>query len=133
MSSSSLPQGTIAEIQELVDLYTQRRADFAKLAKRVENDLVEHDELRPLIHSTKQREKEPSHLFDKLKRKALEAIHAGEPFAITKDNLYKKVGDLAGVRLLHIHTQQLVKIHPAIVKIFKFHKYKFREKPLVYI
>jgi putative GTP pyrophosphokinase len=133
MSSSLLPQATTTEIQEMVTRYTARRADFAKLAKRVENDLVEHEELRPLIHSTKQREKEPSHLFEKLERKALEAIDAGKPFAITKDNLFKKIGDLAGVRLLHIHAEQLARIHPTIVKILKFHNYKFREKPLVYI
>ena len=86
-----------------------------------------------MIHSTKQREKDPTHLLDKLKRKASEAIEAGKPFAITKDNLFRKVGDLAGVRLLHIHADQLTRIHPTIVKILKFHKYRFREKPLVYI
>lgn len=128
-----LPPATISEIDEMVALYTPRRADFAKLATRVENDLVEHEELRPLIHSTKQREKDPIRLRDKLKRKALEAIAAGKPFSINRDNLFKKVGDLAGVRLLHIHTEQLTKIHPTIVKILKFHKYRLREKPLAYI
>ena len=117
----------------MVALYTPRRADFARLAKRVENDLVEHQELRPLIHSTKQREKDPAHLREKLTRKASEAITAGKPFGIAKDNLFKKVGDLAGVRLLHIHAEQLAKIHPAIMNILKFHKYRFRERPLVYI
>jgi ppGpp synthetase/RelA/SpoT-type nucleotidyltranferase len=66
-------------------------------------------------------------------RKALEAIEAGKPFGITKDNFLRKIGDLAGVRLLHIHVEQLAVIHPTIVKILNFHKYRFREKPLVYI
>ena len=133
MSSPLMQAATIKEINELVALYTPRRTEFAKLAKRVETDLIEHADLRPLIHSTKQREKDPTHLFDKLKRKAQEAIDAGKSFAITKDNLFSTVGDLAGVRLLHIHTEQLAKIHPTIVKILKFHKYRYREKPLVYI
>jgi putative GTP pyrophosphokinase len=133
MSSLSLPETTIAEIKEMVAIYTPRRVEFANLAKRVETDLVEHEDLRPLIHSTKKREKDPEHLFDKLARKACEALEANKPFAINKDNLFKKVGDLAGVRLLHIHTDQLATIHPAMVKILKFHGYKMREKPLVYI
>ena len=133
MSSPSLPKATIKAINELVGLYTTRRADFAKLAKRVENDLVEHEDLRLLIHSTKQREKDPTHLSDKLRRKAKAAQDAGKAFQITKGNLFKKIGDLAGVRLLHIHVDQLTKIHPAILRILAFHKYKLREKPLVYI
>src|SRR2546426_955345 len=98
MTSLSLPKKIIQQIDEMVDLYATRRVEFAKLAKRVENDLVEHEDLRPLIHSTKQREKDPSHLRDKLKRKAVEAIEKGRPFTITKANLFKKIGDLAGVR-----------------------------------
>ncbi len=133
MSLPLLPPATSSVITEMVALYTPRRTEFANLAKRVQTDLIEHEELRPLIHSTKHREKDPTHLYDKLARKALEAIDSGKPFAITKDNLFIKVGDLAGVRLLHIHTEQLAKIHPTIVKILKFYKYKFREKPLVYI
>lgn len=131
--SLPLPLATINEITEMVALYTPRRTEFAQLAKRVENDLIEHEELHSLIHSTKQREKDPAHLADKLKRRASEAVDAGKPFTITKDNFFDRIGDLAGVRLLHIHTEQLSKIHPTIVKILKFHKYKYREKPLVYI
>jgi ppGpp synthetase/RelA/SpoT-type nucleotidyltranferase len=133
MSSSSLPPKIIKDINEMVALYSPRRAEFAKLARDVGNDLVEHEELRALIHSTKQREKDPSHLFDKLMRLALEAIQSGKPFVITKENLFRKIGDLAGVRLLHIHANQLERIHPTIVKILKFYKYEHREKPKAYI
>ena len=67
----------------MVVLYTPRRTEFANLAKRVETDLIEHDKLRPLIHSTKKREKDPVHLSEKLKRKASEALAGGKAFAIT--------------------------------------------------
>lgn len=133
MPAPQLPPEVAKAISEMVALYTPRRTEFANLAKRVLTDLIEHEELRPLIHSTKNREKDPTHLLDKLQRKALEAIRDGKTFAITRDNLFTKVGDLAGIRLLHIHTEQLAKIHPTIVKILRFHKYTFREKPLVYI
>lgn len=133
MRSPLLTSVTIKKIKAMVALYTQRRTEFANLAKRVENDLIEHDGLRLLVHSTKKREKDPAHLLKKLKRKASEAIAGGKSFAITKDNLFEEVGDLAGVRLLHIHTEQLARIHPTILEILKFHKYRLREKPLVYI
>lgn len=133
MENAPLPDELVKEIELMVAAYSARRTEFAKLAKRVENDLVEHDDLRPFIHSTKQREKDPLHLSDKLQRKAREAIAAGKAFALNEKNVFDRVGDLAGVRLLHIYSDQIAKIHPTIVNILKFHKYRFREKPLVYI
>jgi ppGpp synthetase/RelA/SpoT-type nucleotidyltranferase len=122
----------INQIEGMVALYSGRREEFANLAQRVERDLVEHAKLRPLIHSTKRREKDPSHLRDKLERKANEALRAGKRFAITEKNMFDSIGDLAGVRL-HIHTEQLSVIHPTIMEILAFHKYHFREDPLVFI
>ena len=133
MEPVSLSKATVTQIKGLVAMYAARRGDFVNLAKRVEADLVEHAKLRPLIHSTKRREKDPEHLQGKLERKAVEARNSGRPFTITEKNLFKRIGDLAGVRLLHIHTEQLSVIHPTIVEILQFYKYKFREKPLVYI
>lgn len=123
----------LGTIDEMVLLYSERRDDFAALAKRVEMDLAEHSKLRPLIHSTKRREKDPTHLREKLIKKAIDAKKSGKQFGINGKNLFSKMSDLAGVRLLHIHTEQLSKIHPAIMEILKFYKYKFREDPLVYI
>lgn len=130
--ANSLPKKIVAEIEAMVTQYTKRREEFSNLAQRVERDLVEHAKLRPLIHSTKRREKDPSNLKDKLHRKAQEALDAGKSLTITQKNLFDRVGDLAGVRLLHIHTEQLSVIHPTIMEILNFHKYTFRETPLVY-
>lgn len=133
MTSTSLKRSVTAEIAEMVRVYESRRTEFANLAKRVETDLIENEPLRLLVHSTKKREKDPIHLRKKLERKASEASKAGRSFTITRANLFEKVGDLAGVRLLHIHAEQLATIHPTILGILKFHKYRLREKPLVYI
>ena len=133
METRPLPKKTIVQIEKAVAAYLPRRAEFFKLAKRVETDLIEHAKLKPFIHSTKWREKDPEHLRDKLKRKAKEAREGGKEFTITEKNLFERIGDLAGVRLLHIHTEQLSVIHPTIIEILKFYKYKFREDPLVYI
>lgn len=133
MATPEPSKTSAADIERMVALYSDRRLEFANLAKRVENDLLEYDELRVLIHSSKRREKDPDHLRDKLQRKATLAQETGKRFTITEKSLFKRVGDLAGVRLLHIHTDQLALIHPAIIRILDFHKYKLREKPLVYI
>jgi len=133
MNLPPLPAATLAEIEAMVAAYVPRRVDFAQLAARVEGELRGNADLKPLIHSTKQREKDPDHLRDKLQRKAREARDEGKAFEINKDNLFDEIGDLAGVRILHIHADQLSKIHPKITEILKFYKYKNREKPLVYI
>ena len=133
MASSAPYKTAAAGIEPMVALYSDRRLEFANLAKRVENDLLEYDELRLLIHSSKRREKDPDHLRDKLQRKARQAETTGKRLTITEKNLFKRVGDLAGVRLMHIHTDQLAHIHPAIIRVLDFHKYKLRERPLVYI
>ena len=133
MELKPLPKDTLAQIEKAVQAYLPRRADFLNLAKRVETDLIDHAELKPYIHSTKRREKDPDHLRDKLKRKAQDARKEGKKFTITEKNLFNSIGDLAGVRLLHIHMEQLSVIHPTIIKILTFYKYKLRENPLVYI
>jgi len=133
MPASALPKVTADEIERMVSLYSGRRVEFGNFAKRVESDLLDNAELRPLIHSSKKREKDPAHLRDKLIRKATEAKERGKRFTITQTNLFKRVGDLAGVRLLHIHTDQLAAIHPIMLKILAFYEYKLRERPLVYI
>ncbi len=120
------------QIERSVQEYIERRSQYFDLSKRVENDLIEHAPLRKLIHSTKFREKKPSHLCDKLERKARDSLEAGKPFTIDKSNVFGEIDDLAGVRLLHIHTQQLVEIHPVIIEVLEFHKYTHRRIPTAY-
>lgn len=119
----------LRQIDSAVEEYTNNRTDFMNLARRVETDLIEKADLKLLIHSTKYREKEPSHLRDKLLRKAAQAAQDGKKLGVTKTNLFKEIDDLAGVRLLHIYREQLRQIDPLVREILGFHKYEFREKP----
>ncbi|WP_164935554.1 RelA/SpoT domain-containing protein [Bradyrhizobium guangzhouense] len=61
--------------------------------------------------------KDPEHLRDKLGRKLLDAKKARKPFKINKSNLFTKVTDLAGIRLLHLHTTQFADIDRILKKI----------------
>src|ERR1700682_270514 len=73
----------------------------------VMNYVKESRELQELIHSTRFRIKEPDHLADKLVRKIRKCRDEGTQFDITTDNLFTAINDLAGIRLLHLHTTQM--------------------------
>lgn len=62
--------------------------------------------------------KEPAHLREKLERKIEAAGMEGRAFEITEDNLFLKINDLAGIRLLHLHTRQMEKIHRHLSEAF---------------
>ena len=132
MTPAELPGPIAAQIAAAVEHYVPHRAEFYNLAERVEKDLIQNEALKKHIHSTKFREKDPVHLRDKLERQAIEALEKHKAFVITPDNLFKRVHDLAGVRLLHINREQLQLIDPIIREILRFYKYKFRGRPKAY-
>ena len=42
---------------------------------------------------------------------------------IDESNLFEAITDLAGLRIIHLHTEQLSRMHPLILKILKRDKY----------
>ena len=81
------------------------------------------------VHSLKHRVKEPSHLRDKLTRKLVAAKEDGREFGINCDNLFEKINDLAGLRILHLHTMQIRAIHEQLMDLFEEQKYTLIEEP----
>src|SRR6266568_4868806 len=104
------------QIKDAVKAFEAKRSDFETDATNLQNRLLAHADLKKLIHSLKWRAKDPSHLHDKLIRKATKTIDEGKVFAITADNVFDEIPDLAGVRLLHLHMRQMEQIHPLIMK-----------------
>ena len=80
----------------------------------------------PVIHSIKSRLKDPSHLRDKLERKAKEGI------VIKPETLFKEVTDLAGVRVLHLYQDQFTDIHSEITKKVSNGDWALGEPPKAY-
>nr|WP_288851248.1 RelA/SpoT domain-containing protein [uncultured Acidovorax sp.] len=67
----------------------------------------------PLVHSVKARLKNPEHLRAKIQKKSnVENLIDG-------NNLGHKITDLAGVRVLHLHQEQLARIHEEILRKIK--------------
>src|SRR5258707_10129081 len=114
---AKLPAATTKAIADAVKAFEAKRHDFETDATNLQNRLLSHPDLKKLIHSLKWRAKEPSHLADSLTRKALKSAAAGKPFDISKDNVFDKVPDLAGVRLLHLHMRQMERLHPLILEV----------------
>lgn len=128
-----LGKAIIKQIDTAVQHYIPRIQEYSNLAQRVNRDFTENEDFRKFIHSSKFRPKDPKHLRNKLKRLAYEALEKGKKFDITERNIFTKVNDLAGVRFLYLHTQQMKIIHPKTLDILEFHHYRIIGKPIAFI
>ena len=117
------------QIRDAVRAFEEKRADFETDAMNLQNRLLANPELKKLIHSLKTRVKDPTHLKDKLERKARKAVEGGETFEITVENLWDEVPDLSGVRLLHLHMRQMEQIHPLVMRVFADEGYVVNGEP----
>ncbi len=120
---AKLSADILRAITGAVKAFEAKRLDFQTDATNFQNRLLAHPELKKLIHSLKWRTKEPSHLADSLRRKARRALKEGKTFDINEGNVFEKVPDLAGVRLLHLHMRQMEKLHPMLLEVIKYEGY----------
>lgn len=104
------PQSTLAD--ELVSHFMEERQH--RLVRQTHNSLIEqilgHKNLMENVHSIRSRIKDPGHLKEKLLRKIRDANEKGEEFDITKENLFERINDLSGIRIIHLHTAQFHQI-----------------------
>ena len=117
-----------AERQQLADAvghYEKSRYRFETAAKNMLACLEDDPVLRQLIHFIKYRVKAPESLADKLERSALQ----GKSLPIGEASLFEYVRDLAGVRIIHLHADQIVDIHPRILKILNEQEYQVIGRP----
>lgn len=125
----AIPAATRRQIAAAVDLYKEKQTDFEELARRASEDFGRDAVLRKLIHSVKYRAKDPEHLRDKLERKWHEGSRSEVALGV---KIFSRVDDLAGIRLIHLNTQQFVAIHERINEICDFRKYRQPKKPIAY-
>jgi putative GTP pyrophosphokinase len=116
-------------IDELVEHFTKSRGLFLSILASLTSNIENSDGLKDVMHSYKTRVKDPEHLKDKLIRKANDAISEGEAFDYSKENLFEKINDLAGFRILHLHTTQFEEINIELQKIFTEQRWQIIEGP----
>jgi ppGpp synthetase/RelA/SpoT-type nucleotidyltranferase len=121
---------TKKELSQLVDLYRENTHLFQWFQEGILSalrlDPILNSEPLPIIHSIKTRLKDPQHLVEKIKRKEADGR------SINKDNLFKEITDLAGVRVLHLHQAQAKLIHEFIMNKVGGNEWYLAEKPVAY-
>jgi putative GTP pyrophosphokinase len=115
--------------EPLLKRFDERLTNVSLFHDAVQKAISSSAQLKPLIHSTRARIKDRDHLQDKILRKMHECESKKIPFDISPDNLHLKINDIAGIRLLHLHTAQAKEIHEHLHALLKSCGYKFREGP----
>lgn len=116
-------------IEELVQQAQSSRTVLVALLSNLSTTFSSDAELMSLVHSMKWRVKDPDHLRDKLTRKLKESKADGKKFPITPKNLFVKINDLAGFRILHLYTRQFEDIDRNLSRIFDEQMYTVLEGP----
>ena len=76
-----------------------------------------------IVHSVKSRMKDLQHLREKVQRKS----STEDP--ITPENIFDRVTDIAGVRVLHLYQAQFTQIHHAIKQKLDSQDWMLYEEP----
>lgn len=116
-------------VDGLVAHYVKNQGFLEVMLKQLGDAILGSPKLMAHVHSTKRRLKEPSHLQDKLLRKLVEVKRKGKPFTISEKNLLYRINDLAGFRILHLHTQQIVHLDRELRAVLKEYRFPLFEKP----
>lgn len=129
MTKPTLTPVQLRLVERLVQQYVDNKDFFVRLLGNVKNCVETSKKLTELAHSVKGRVKDPDHLRAKLIKKGLEAKSKGEDFPFTLDNLFQKINDLAGFRILHLYTKQIEEINAELLNIFEEQKWVVLEGP----
>jgi len=117
-------------IDALVEHFLANREKFNTILYQLSGYVAASRVLDNHVHSTKQRTKNPDHLRAKLVRKLLKSKTSAEAFDINKDNLFQHINDLAGFRIIHLHTRQVKDIHEELMSIFDEQRWILVEGPI---
>jgi putative GTP pyrophosphokinase len=116
-------------IKNLVTHYIKNQNFIEVMLKQLSDAILGSTKLMAHVHSTKARLKDPEHLEDKLLRKLAEAKSKKRPFTISEKNLLYRINDLAGFRILHLHTEQIVSINRELLAVLEEYRFPLFEKP----
>ena len=119
---------------DVVETYKKNIESFDFFQKHVRN-FFESSSLVPFVHSIRHRLKDIDHLLEKIERKNAEdaeleaAIQKGP---ITSGNVFSRVTDIAGIRVLHLHISQFKNIHDALMSKVDEGEFTLVEAPKAY-
>ena len=102
-----------ASMEAIIERVQNRFHDIDRFRNNVVYFFENHPDLThspQIVHSVKSRMKDFQHLREKIQRKA--SIEA----PITPENIFDRITDIAGVRVLHLYQAQFSEIHQAITE-----------------
>ncbi|MGA5715055.1 RelA/SpoT domain-containing protein [Bacillus bombysepticus] len=111
------------ELGKIYEDYNGQRNFLKKTAQTIAETLREH----PCVHTVRTRIKDPEHLIEKIIRKTLKKLNAGEEYKITVGNYNSEITDLIGIRVLHLYKEEAISINEFICKLWDLH-----ERPIIY-
>lgn len=113
----------------LVEAYRSNQDLVSQFLRQLLDALTGSPRLNQYVHSVRSRLKDPGHLREKLLRKMAKCRGAGERFDIDPTNLLRRITDLAGVRIIHLHTRQIRNIDRELRGILDEQRYALLEGP----
>ncbi len=118
-------------IEDALKRYDQQRHDLQIFMEGVVNYIGRHPELNlnghQVVHSFKSRLKDREYLRQKILRKSAQGTE------INSENLFSKITDLAGVRILHLFQEHFESIDSVIRhKVLEEGDWWFAEQPKAY-
>ncbi|WP_276666492.1 RelA/SpoT domain-containing protein [Thalassolituus oleivorans] len=120
--------------KDVLDAY-EKNFDSLELFYKTVRSFFEARSLKGTVHSIRHRLKDVEHLIEKIERKNIEDEQRPTEErvgSINSENLFERITDLAGVRVLHLHQDQFGKIHSAIMKKVEDGDFCLFEPPKAY-
>ncbi len=119
----------LRQIDLAVDEFEKVRDSFFGLAQGIESFLTSNPDVSSCTHFVKHRVKDADHLKKKLIRKAMECLAENKDPDIGPHNVLTAIDDLMGIRILHLHTEQIKQIDKGLRAVFNQQQLKLKEKP----
>lgn len=113
-------------LESLKEKYIFEQPEFDDLRQRVVSYFERNPKAAPFVHSVKSRLKDPQHLAKKIERN----WSADNP--INVENLFSRITDLAGVRVLLLHQLQFGNVKQAIDSRIERKEWFLVEAPKAY-
>ncbi len=123
-----------AKYQDVRKVFEDNLEAFEFFHKHVRN-FFEGRSLGKHVHSVRHRIKDVDHLLEKIERKNKEIgalPQDQQKDQITADNVFSRVTDIAGVRVLHLHISQFGFIHQALMDKVDEGEFTLFEDPKAY-
>lgn len=122
------------ELEEIRKAFEENFDAFDLFLKNIKN-FFESRKLSKNVHSIRHRIKNTDHFMEKVRRKNAEDLEK-EPEhrigPITRDNVFERITDIAGLRVLHLHTSQFEFIHNTLMEKIEDGEFVLHEQPKAY-